>query len=110
MEPGGKVDLKSGQLDFYVVAVPIKEIDDLIKRIPVADLFVNLKDRLSRLHVKGHWSEPAAKLITKEPLKDIKEGTIDFLTGTVKTEGQLREGTIKKFKDLFENLGKKQDK
>jgi hypothetical protein len=49
-------------------------------------------------------------LITKEPLKDIKEGTIDFLTGTVKTGGQLREGTIEKFKNLFENLGKKQDK
>ena len=97
-------------MDFYVVAVPIKEVDDLIKRIPVAELFVNLKDKLSRLHVKGHWSEPAAKLITKELLKDLKEGTIDFLKGTVKTEGQLREGTVEKFKNLFENLGKKQDK
>jgi len=110
LEPGGKVDIKSGQLDFYVVAVPIKEIDDLIKRIPVAELFVNLKDKLTRLHVKGHWSQPPAKLITKEPLKDIKQGTVDFLTGAVKTEGQLRDFTIKKFKDIFENLGKKQDK
>jgi hypothetical protein len=45
-------------------------------------------------------------LIVKEPLKDIKEGTIDFLRGVVKTGGQFTQAMRDTSKAIFANSQK----
>jgi len=105
-EPNGTINLQTGDMDFHVVAAPLKEIHAVLRRIPIVNLFVNLKDKLSRLHVKGNWSAPPSKLIVKEPLKDIKEGTIDFLRGVVKTGGQFTQAMRDTSKAIFANSQK----
>lgn len=105
-EPNGTINLQTGDMDFYVVAAPLKEIHAVLRRIPIVNLFVNLKDKLSRLHVKGNWSTPPNKLIVKEPLKDIKEGTIDFLRGVVETGGQFTKAMRDTSRALFANSQK----
>lgn len=101
-EPGGTVNLQTGNLDFYVVAVPLSQVEELLETLPVAQALVKLKSSLSRLHVKGHWSQPPAKLITKEPLEDIREATLVFLQGLVRTEGQFDDATYKRFRESFQ--------
>ncbi len=100
-EPNGFVDIKSGQVDFYVVASPLKDIEELIGHVPFMKLFVELKNKLTRLHIKGNWSDPPTKLITKEPLSDIKEATVEFFSGTVKSSGQITRNTIDTVKSIF---------
>ncbi len=99
-EPGGTINLQTGNVDMYVMAVPLRQLDILARRVPLADIVLNLKDKLSRFHVKGHWSSPPAKLITKTPIKDIKEGTIGFLQDVSKNGGQFGQGILKGLKVL----------
>lgn len=89
VKEGGTVNLQTGQIDIYVVAAPLKQIDMIIEKVPVVNIFTALKDKLVRLHVRGHWSDPPGKLITKEPIKDIKEGTVGFLQDVVQSGGQI---------------------
>lgn len=93
-EPGGTVNLQTEAIDMYVAAVPLQRLDALLRRIPVIELFANLRDKLTRLHIKGRWSEPPNKLMTKEPIKDIRDGTVGFLRDVVRSGGQLSQGTL----------------
>jgi hypothetical protein len=88
-EPGGTVDLSTEQIDGYVVTAPLSEITGLIEKLPIIDIFADLKDKLIRLRVKGNWSDPPNKLISKTPIKDIKDSTVGFIRDTVKTGGQF---------------------
>lgn len=104
VERGGRVDLRSGQLDFNVIAVPLKQIDKIVRAIPIVRIFGGLKDKLVRLRVAGHWSQPPGKLITKQPLEDVKEGTVGFLSEVVESGGQITQnmrqrvsGVLKRF-------------
>jgi hypothetical protein len=90
-EKGGTIDLRNGQLDLYVVALPVKGIDRIINRAPVISWFVNFKNKLVRLHLKGHWSEPTRKLIHKQPMRDIREGTIGFFMDVLESGGHIAE-------------------
>jgi hypothetical protein len=94
-DPGGTVNLQTEVIDMYVAAVPLQRLDALLRRIPVIEPFANLRDKLTRLHIKGRWSEPPTKLITKEPIKDLRDGTIGFLRDVVKSGGQLK-GTLER--------------
>jgi len=51
----------------------------MVRKLPFAEFFGELKDKLTRLKVKGRCSDPASKLITKKPLTDIKEATVSFI-------------------------------
>jgi hypothetical protein len=88
-EKGGTIDLRRGQLDMYVVAMPVRAIDKIIHETPVIDWFANFKDKLVRLRIKGQWSEPAKKLIHKQPLRDIGEGTVGFFTDVLESGGNI---------------------
>jgi hypothetical protein len=105
-EPGGTVNVQTGQLDFYVLAAPIEQVEEIIKTVPVAEYIVHLKDKLARLHIKGHWSESSAKLISKEQLTDIKDATIGFLKNVTTTEGQIPQETFNEFERFFEAKSK----
>lgn len=91
VERGGIINLQTEQINIYVIAAPLKQIGDIIKNVPIVNIFANLKDKLTRLHVYGHWSDPPAKLITKEPIKDIKEATVGFLQDVIKSGGQITQ-------------------
>lgn len=93
-EPGGTVNLHTEQIDGYVVAAPLSEITGLIEKLPIIDIFADLKDKLIRLRVKGNWSDPPNRLISKMPIKDIKDSTIGFIRDTVKTGGQFDKGML----------------
>ncbi|MGA2092186.1 MAG: hypothetical protein ABSH16_02100 [Sedimentisphaerales bacterium] len=90
-EKGGTINLRNGQLDLYVVAMPVKEIDRIINRAPVIRWFAHFKNKLVRLHLKGHWSEPTRKLIHKQPMRDIGEGTIGFFMDVLESGGHIAE-------------------
>jgi hypothetical protein len=100
IEPGGTVNLHTEQIDGYVVAAPLNKITGLIEKLPIIDIFANLKDKLIRLRVKGNWSEPPSKLISKTPIKDIRDSTLGFIQDTAKTGGQFGKGMI----DLLNGL------
>ncbi len=88
--PNGHVNIKEHEVDFYVVAGVLKDIKPLLN-FPIARLFVPLTQRLSRLHVTGRWDSMETIAVTKEPLKDIAAGTMDFFTGLIKSPQQFAE-------------------
>jgi hypothetical protein len=93
-EPGGTVNLSTEQIDGYVVVAPLDKITGLIEKLPIIDIFANLKDKLIRLQVKGNWSDPPSRLISKTPIKDIKDSTVGFIQDTVKTGGKFGKGML----------------
>jgi len=101
-EPGGTINLQTKQIDAHIVAVPLRQVDNILKQIPVVNIIVNLKDKLTRLRVKGHWSDPPTKLISKQPIKDIKDGTVGFLKDVATTGGQFSQEMLKGFGILFQ--------
>jgi len=103
VEQAGTVNLQTGNVDLHVVAAPLKQIDDLFRRLPIINIFMNLKDKLTRLSVKGHWSDPPGKLIRKEPVKDISEGAVGFLQDVAATGGQFGRKILAGFDRLFRN-------
>jgi len=107
VEKGGKIDLGKKHLDLHVVVVGIKQLHTVLKRIPLLNLAVGFKDKLTRFHVVGPWDDPPASLIRKEPLKDLSKGTQDFFKGVVGTGGQIGPGILKGLKgigELFKKL------
>jgi len=101
IEPGGTVNLQTEQVEGYVIAAPLRKITGLIERLPVIDIFANLKDKLIRLRVKGNWSDPPSKLISKTPIEDIRDSTIGFLQDVARTGGQFGKGMLDMLGDLL---------
>ncbi len=100
-ESGGTINLQTKQVEMYVNAVPLERIESIIRQLPILDIFFNLKDKLTRLYIKGNWSEPPTKLITKRPIEDIKEGTVGFLQDVVRNGGQISQAMLKGFEVIF---------
>ena len=107
-EPGGTIDLHARQIDGYVVAAPLSQIAGAVEGLPVIRIFAHMKDKLMRLRVKGNWADPPGKLITKEPVKDLKESTVGFVQDVVKGSGQFGKSMLDKIGGLFKK--KSQDK
>jgi len=105
-EPGGTIDLQTKQVEMYVNAVPLEKIESIIRQLPILDIFFNLKDKLTRLYIKGNWSDPPTKLITKRPIEDIKDGTVGFLQDVVKNGGHITQAMLKGFGVLFKAVDK----
>ncbi|MEJ2703439.1 MAG: hypothetical protein P8Z79_13450 [Sedimentisphaerales bacterium] len=106
-EPGGTIDLSTKQVDGYVVAAPLRQLTGPLERLPVIDIFANLKDRLTRLRLKGKWTDPPSKLIKKEPIEDIKDSTLGFIQDVAKTGGQFGQGLINGISSLLKAPNKK---
>ena len=108
-ERGGAIDLARKHLDLHVVVVGIKQLRTVLRAIPLIKLAVGFKDKLTRFAIRGPWDEPAAKLIRKEPIRDLAKGTEDFFKGVVDTGGQIGPGLVKGLHGLG-TLLKKLDK
>jgi len=91
VEPGGTIQARTGRLDLYVIAAPLQAAANLLTGLPIPgmDLVGLLSQKLLRLHVRGHYTDPPAKLITKEPLKDMEEATVAFFRSCLDSGGQL---------------------
>jgi hypothetical protein len=100
-EPGATANLQAEQIDGYVVAAPLNQIAGAIEGLPIINIFAHVKDKLMRLHVKGDWSDPPGKLITKEPIKDLEDSTVGFIQDVVKGSGQFGRGMLDKLGGLF---------
>jgi hypothetical protein len=94
VEPGGTINVQRQTLDMHVNAIQLRFVGDFIRKLPVVKLLVGLSDKLTRLHIKGHWSDPASELLRKEPVKDLKEGVTDFFLDAARSGGQLKDSVL----------------
>ncbi len=90
-EQGGKINFKRNHIDIYIVGLGLKGLDKIIAEIPVVNWFAHIKNKFVRLRLEGNWSEPASKLITKQPITDIKEASIGFYADVVKSGGDISD-------------------
>ena len=102
-EPGGTFDFRQRTVDMHVYVVPLKQIQPLM-HLQIIGLFGSVAQRLTRLHVRGHWDDPSDKLVTKEPLGDIQQATLEFFTGAARTGGNLGTGVLRGVGDLLKLL------
>ncbi len=92
VEPGGTINLETEQIDFYVVGASLNNI-----RIALLAPGRNLAKRLTRLRVKGHWSDPPDKMVSKAPMTDLAKGTLGFFTDCLKVGGDFGKGILRFF-------------
>jgi hypothetical protein len=90
--PGGTLDLETGRVDGYVIVAPIKQISEGLHAIPVVNLFAHFTDQLTCLRVQGIRSDVSNIKITKEPVRDVAKGTLDFFKGVARTGGDFIKG------------------
>lgn len=87
-QPGGTVNAETGEVDLHVLAVSRRAgIEDVARKMPLAQLLVQLKKDLLRLHVKGCCWDPPSTLITREPVKDVSEDTLNFMKDAIGLPG-----------------------
>ena len=98
IEPGGTVDLRTRQVDLYVIGVPIRQVRSLLVRVPVARLVESLKDKFTRVHLKGRWDDPPRKLVQIAPIRHVTKGTVDFLKTVVQEGTDIGGGLLKLLK------------
>jgi hypothetical protein len=108
-ESGGTVNLHTEQIDGHIVAAPLNQVAGLFEQLPVIEIFANLKNNLTRLRIKGNWSDPPAKLIKKEPIEDLRDSTIGFIRDVAKTGGRFGQGMIDGLSNLLK-AGNKENK
>ena len=101
VEKGGKVNLKTKEIDMYIVALPLKKVESFLRNVPVVSLFMSLKDKLVRLKVSGKWNEPPAKLISKQPVTDVAQGTLDFFKQAGTKGINFGENVVEELMKLF---------
>lgn len=97
IERGGKVDLRERHVDLYAVWVPLKQAESLLAKLPLADLLMDLKNKLIRVHVQGNWNQSASELVSKEPLEDVSEAVGGFFKDVAKAGGHIS-------KEMFDAL------
>lgn len=95
-QKGGTINIQTTQLDLHVVGVPLKHLTPLLN-LPVISLFSNLEKKLTRLHVKGPWTDPTESLIRPEPLANVGAGTLEFFQSAAKGGGKLGSDFLKLF-------------
>ena len=95
VEPGGEINLVTGEMDFYVIGVMLRFVNSVLENVPLVRRFVSFKDKLIRLHVQGFMSPAPGYRITKEPLRDISEGFVEAFSEIAKNGGRLADGVLK---------------
>lgn len=106
-ESGGTIRLDNGNLDLFVIGVPIQVLEDLLSKIPLIRIFNRATNKLVRLHVLGNWSDPPDRLIRQEPLENLQDsvkGLLEDLSrGGTDLADKVRQAGRSLWKDLFEN-------
>ncbi|MBI5722898.1 MAG: hypothetical protein HZA50_02990, partial [Planctomycetes bacterium] len=76
VEPGGTINLRTKQVDMYIVHARLEELRETR---PLAELLA----MLTRFHVRGAWTDPAGKLVQKETIRDIGRGTAEYFADSL---------------------------
>lgn len=99
IEKGGVIRVGEESLDLYVIGAPVKQLRTVMSSIPLlGGALSGVADKLTRLRVHGPWASP---IISKEPAKDIQEGTVAFFRGVVGGGGKLGGALLKPLEGLF---------
>ena len=104
--PGGTLDLETGRIDASVIIAPIKQISEGLHAVPVVNLFARFTDHLTCVRVQGNRSDASGIKITKEPLRDVAKGTLDFFRGAASTGGDFIKGMADSPGALFKRKDK----
>ncbi|NLH16170.1 MAG: type II secretion system protein N [Phycisphaerae bacterium] len=106
-ESGGTIRLDNGNLDLFVIGVPIQVVEDLLSKIPLIRIFNRATNKLVRLHVLGNWSDSPDRLIRQEPLENLQESVRglfeDLSRGGTNLAEKVRQAGRSLWKDLFED-------
>jgi hypothetical protein len=100
MTRGGTINLATRDMDFHVVGVMLKFINDVLRKIPLVRRFVSLKDKIVRLHVRGNMSHP---ILSKEPIRDVSEEFTEVFSDISKHGGKLGDGILKLVTSPFQS-------
>jgi hypothetical protein len=95
------VNLQTHFVDGHAVFVPIKKLRTITSMIPFFHIFTNLQDTLTRVSIRGYWSEPSSKLIRKDVLRDVGASTINFFTDTADSGGQIGTNVVGRLQPLW---------
>ncbi len=87
-EPDSTLDLRTNEVRMYVNILLLSRFREKLEIVPfVADIF-KLKDTLTRLEITGKFSEPK---ISKNPVKDVGKGTLEFFGDVLKSTFDLKD-------------------
>jgi hypothetical protein len=100
-EPGGTIDLRTRQVNLYLVGVPLRQLRDALSLL--GEPVVRLKDSLTRVHVKGRWDQPVSELVRKEPIEDLASTTVGFFQTVVGAADSLRGNGLGAVRDALRN-------
>ncbi len=64
VEEGATVDIRGGEMDLVASVRVLESVRNAMKHIPLVSTLASLTERLSRLHVRGVWSDPNSVTIT----------------------------------------------
>ncbi|MBE0535263.1 MAG: hypothetical protein IH624_06290 [Phycisphaerae bacterium] len=79
-QPGGIMNAETGEVDLHVIAAPAGVVGDATRQIPAA---LGPNEDMLRLHVKGFYWDPPSRLITRTPIGEVSEATMDFIRGAI---------------------------
>jgi len=108
-DPGGTVNIKTGDINGSIVPMPTKQARMLIGNAGVFNPLAPLVGMVFRVHLDGHWSDPPQRLITKKPMHDLAkltDSTLDLFRSATITGGQLRGDVFKALEEMEKRLGK----
>lgn len=95
------INMQTEYVDAYAVFVPIKKIRAIEEMIPFFKIFMNWRDTLARVTIRGRWSEPSSRLIRKDMLQDIGASTINFFTDVADSGGQIGTDIVGRLQPLW---------
>ncbi|NLW85537.1 MAG: hypothetical protein GXY38_01550 [Planctomycetes bacterium] len=90
IRPGGTANIQTHEIDAYVVAAVLDDIESLMNA-PFLNLLVPFARGATQLHVTGSWDSRETIRVTKEPLRDMGEATLQFFRDVVQTGGEMGE-------------------
>jgi hypothetical protein len=104
IEPGGTFDVETREIDIYLIAAPFKNIDSVLRKIPVLSAFAAFGDKLTRIRVQGNLKDSETSLLSKQPAEDVGKAGIAFFEEALNSGGEMPKIVMigaKKFSGLF---------
>lgn len=97
--PGATANLNTHEIDAYVVAAALSDVEAMINT-PFLSLLVPFARSASQLHVSGRWDSKDTIRISKEPIRDVGGATVRFFKDAVKTGGELGDTFIQPAREM----------
>lgn len=73
VEQGASVNIRSGQMDLVASVRVLENVKNAVKYVPLVSTLASLTERLSRLHVRGVWSDPNSVVVTPAAVVLVEE-------------------------------------